>query len=329
MPRTTPKKQPTKAKKPTPSKQPVSELPARTRVLKQPEYKAFRLSKRIKHPGPKLPGSFRLGKEAIAYLWKYKRVFAVITIVYLLLHALFVRGFIFTTDLGSIRASFTELFSGAGGQIAGSLGVIGLFIGSMSPASDVAALYQSVLSILFSLFVIWTLRQLYSGEMPRIKDVFYKSTYPLIPFLIIIFVIGIQLLPLMLGTFLYGAAIASGLASNFMEIFAISLLVFLLVLWSLYMITSSLFAMYIVTLPDMTPLKALRSAKGLVQYRRWTIMRKLLFLPLMVFLLATIVLIPAVLIASALGEIVFLVGSALTLPFTHSYIYGLYRKLLV
>ncbi len=298
------------------------------RVLARPEYKSFRLSKRLKHPSKKLPGSFKLTKRAFTHIWRYKKLFAIIALTYLILNLLLVRGFLFTADLGEIKSAMSELFSGSTGQIAGALTVMGLLVGSLNPASEVAALYQSFLVLVFSMFIIWALRQTYAAELPRARDVFYKSSYPLVQFIIIVFVIGLQLIPLLLANFLYAATIISGLSTSFAEVLAWSALIFLLVLWSLYMVTVSLFAVYIVTLPDMTPLKALRSAKGLVQYRRWTVMRKVIFIPFALAVSGFVVMLPLVWFLSGAAEIIFLVLSAFILPIIHSYVYALYRELL-
>lgn len=328
MPRTTDKTT-KQTKKKQATKKPVTVVKeSAPRILERPNYKSFRLSKRLKHPGAKLPGSFSLTKRAFVHVWRYKKLFAIIALVYLVLNLLLVRGFLFTADIGEIKSAIAELFTGSAGQIAGSLTVLGLLIGSLSPASEVAALYQSILVLLFSMFIIWTLRQTYAGELPRARDVFYKSTYPLVQFVIVVFVISLQLLPLLLANFIYTAAIASGLTTSLTEVFAVSAVAFLLVLWSLYMVTVSLFAVYIVTLPDMTPLKALRSAKGLVHHRRWTVMRKVLFLPLALSVISFAVMIPVILIASVAAEVIFIAGSAFVLPLVHSYIYALYRELL-
>lgn len=325
MPRTV-----TKTKKQSKPKKPAtaSRKAADKRVLARPEYKSFRLSKKLKHPSKKLPGSFRLTKRAFVHIWRYKKLFAIIALTYLVFNLLLVRGFLFTADLGDIKAAMSELFSGSTGQIAGALTVMGLLVGSLNPASEVAALYQSFLVLVFSMFIIWGLRQTYAGELPRARDVFYKSSYPLVQFVIIIFVIGLQLIPLLLANFLYTATIASGLSTSFAEVLAWSVLVFLLVLWSLYMVTLSLFAVYIVTLPDMTPLKALRSAKGLVQYRRWTVMRKVIFIPFALTVCGFVVMLPLVWFLSSAAEIIFLILSAFILPIIHSYVYALYRELL-
>jgi hypothetical protein len=324
MPRTTQKKkQPVKKKRTTASKN--SNEP---RVLERPQYRSFRLSKRLKHPSKKLPSAFALTKRAFAHIWRYKRLFIIIAITYLLLNLLLVRGFLFTADLGDVKTAMSELFSGSAGQVAGALTVTGLLVGSLNPTSEVAGLYQSFLVLLFSLFMIWALRQTYAEEAPSARDVFYKSTYPLVQFMIIIFVIGIQLIPLLVANFLYTSVIVSGLSTSFAEVFAWSALIFLLVLWSLYMVTTTIFAAYIVTLPDMTPLKALRSAKGLVQYRRWTVMRKVIFIPFALSVCGFVIMLPVIWFLGSAAEIIFLILSAFVLPLIHSYVYALYRELL-
>jgi hypothetical protein len=325
MPRTVHKTK----KQPTSKKQAAAvKASGETRTLERPQYKSFRLSKRLKHPGQKLPNAFALTKRAFIHIWRYKKLFAIIALTYLVLNLLLVRGFLFTADLGEIKSAISELFSGSAGQLAGALTVMGLLAGSLSPSSEVAALYQSLLILAFSMFVIWALRQTYAGELPKARDVFYKSSYPFVQFTIIVFIIGLQLIPLLLANFLYVSVIASGLSTSFGEVFAWSALIFLLVLWSLYMITVSLFAVYIVTLPDMTPLKALRSAKGLVQHRRWTVMRKVIFIPFALSVCGFAIMLPVIWFLSGVAEITFLIMSAFVLPLVHSYVYALYRELL-
>ena len=101
-----------------------------------------------------------------------------------------------------------------------------------------------------------------------------------------------------------------------------------LALISLYMLTASRFAIYIVCLPDMTPMVALKSSLELVRYRRWTVMRKILFLPVFLFVAAGIVIIPLIFIAPVVAGVTFLFTSMFGLPIIHSYMYRLYRELL-
>lgn len=299
-------------------------------VVDEPKqkYKSFRLSKKIKHPGARLPSSFTLTKRAFMHVWRYKKLFGIIAAAYLILTLLLVRGFIFTADLTVVKDAIVELFSGSVGQIAGSLTVMGLLVGSLNPQTEVAALYQTILILIFSLFMIWTLRQTYIGEIPKARDVFYRSSYPLVQFVIVVFIVGLQLTPLLVANFIYNAAIVSSVAVSFAEVFAVCVVIFLLVVWSLYMVTVSMIALYVVALPDMTPLRALRSAKGLVNHRRWTVMRKVLFLPVALSVIGFIAMVPIIIFLPAAAEVLFLIGSAFMLPLAHSYLYSLYRELL-
>lgn len=292
------------------------------------KYQSFRLSKKMKHPGAKLPSSFTLTKRAFMHVWRYKKLFGIIAAVYLLLTLVLVRGFIFTADITVVKDAITELFRGSVGQIAGSVTVMGLLVGSLNPQTEVAALYQTILLLIFSLFMIWTLRQTYIGEAPRARDVFYRSSYPLVQFVIVVFIVSLQLIPLLIANFIYNAAIVSGVVVSFAEVFAVCIVIFLLAVWSFYMISVSMVALYIVALPDMTPLKALRSAKSLVNHRRWTVMRKVLFLPIALSVIGFTAMVPIIILLPAAAEILFLIGSAFILPLAHSYLYSLYRELL-
>jgi len=57
-------------------------------------------------------------------------------------------------------------------------------------------------------------------------------------------------------------------------------------------------------------------------------MRKMLFLPLMIFVLAAVVMIPVILVATPAAPVVYFVLTMLVLPIAHAYLYALYRELL-
>jgi len=141
-------------------------------------------------------------------------------------------------------------------------------------------------------------------------------------------VVGLQLVPLGVGSALYSTVINNGIAVTVVEKIIWGLLFFVLAVLSLYMLSSSLFALYIVTLPDMTPFKALRSARELVRYRRWTVLRKIIFLPLGLLLLAAIVVVPVIIFITPAAQWVFFVCTMAGLALVHSYMYNLYRELL-
>lgn len=277
----------------------------------------------------KLPNSWQLFIGSIRQIKLHWKLFAGITAVYLVLTLILVKGLAGSTDVSALKESLQEILKGNIGQLAAGLAVFGVLLGSANSASsDVAAAYQSMILIITSLVLIWALRQTVAGNKVGVKESFYKGVYPLIPFVLVMIVVGIQLLPLISANFLYGIVFGGGLAVTILEKSLWIILFFLLVLWSLYMVTSSLFGLYIATLPDVTPLNALRSARELVRHRRFTVLRKILFLPFILILLAAIIMVPVIILISPLAEWLFLVLTMFSLAIIHSYMYKLYRELL-
>jgi hypothetical protein len=172
------------------------------------------------------------------------------------------------------------------------------------------------------------LRQAANQHKARIRDAYYGGMYPLIPFILTLIVIGLELLPLIISAALYGVVITNGIAAHGYEqvIWVIILLGGLSL--TLFLLASSIVSLYIVTLPDMTPLKSLRSARDLVRGRRLSVIRKLLFLPFVLLVVAAIIILPTIAVSSGATVIVFFAINLLSLLAVHSYLYSLYRELL-
>ena len=297
------------------------------RRLKSPTYKSLRLSKRIRHP-VKLPSAWRLTKMTARLLWGNKRLFIGITLIYAVLNLVLVQGLSNNTDITSLKATLQDAF-GAGSAFTASLTVFAVLISSSgSAASGTGGAYQLFLIILVSLAIIWALRELLAGGRIRVRDAYYRGMYPLVPFILVLVVIGIQLIPLVLGATIYNIVISNGIAVIAAEKFLWAMLFGLLSLLSIYMISSSAFALYIVTLPDMTPLKALRSARALVRFRRWTVLRKILILPIILFIITTTIMLPIILVATVIAQWTFYLLTMFAAVATHTYLYSLYRELL-
>lgn len=306
----------------------TNQAPSRPRKLKRPNYKSFRIHHRIKHPGGKLPGSFRLLLASIKHVLKHWRLFGSIALLYLVLTLVLVRGFSSLSNLTEIKSAISSLANGQSASFSTGLALFGVLLGgSGTTSSESGNVYQSLLLIIFSIGIIWALRQTYAGKVPRLKDVFYKGIYSLVPFILIIMVISLQLIPLGFANFLYGA-VFSGIAVSGVEKILWALIIFMLSVLSLYMLSSSVFALYIVTLPGLKPMQALRSARELVVFRRLEIMRKLIFLPIALVFLSAIIMIPLALLLTGLAEWIFLALSMVGLIIVHSYLYALYRDLL-
>lgn len=307
-------------------------VPAKLRKVKAPRYKSFRLSKRIKHP-QKLPSSWQLVKEAFAILRTNKRFFITIMVVYGLFSYVLVKSIAGGLDIVGLQDTLEQV-SGNRNEFLNTVALFGILVGgNTQTASDAAGIYQIILIVVTSLALIFGLRHMYNDDDRPTKKVFakqafYKGMTPLIPFLLVIVVIGLQLIPFTVGSSIYAIVVNTGLAVTSIEKVFWVLFVALLGILSLYMITSSVFAMYAVTLPNMTPMRALRATRNLVRHRRWTVLRKLFVIPLVFLLLLAAVTLPIIAYVPALAEFVFFIITLAVLPLLHAYVYNFYRKLL-
>ncbi len=272
----------------------------------------------------RLPSSVQILITASRLLKQHWQLFLGITLIYGLLNLLLVHGLSNSVDMQSIKTLL------AAGRVDGILTAYALLVTTpTNTASQVSGLYQAILLVIGSLAIIWALRQTMAGTIRlRIRDAFYQGMYPLIPVLVVLLMIGLQLLPLVIGASLYSTVMANGIAAHLIERI-VWLVVFLgLGLLSLYLASSSVFGLYIAALPDMTPVKALRSGRKLVRGRYWSVFRKLLFLPLVLVVATAVVVLPVLLASAVLAPIVLFLLSMAMLPFVHAYLYTLYRELL-
>ncbi len=113
-------------------------------------------------------------------LWKYKELFAGITIIYGLLNLTLVQGLAGGTDVSSLKHALNQAFNGGLGSLASAFSVFAVLVGSAGNASSqTTGGYQLFLGIITSLAVIWALRQVLAGESVRIRDAYYRGMYPL------------------------------------------------------------------------------------------------------------------------------------------------------
>lgn len=306
----------------------ASVKPARTRQLKQPKYKSFKLSKRIKIKGSPLPSAYNLMKQSYGLIKANYRLFLGIVLIYGLLSIVLVRGFgsLSLTDLKN------SLQNGTDANLSTLSAATTLFSYLLSTAGSAASatggVYQSLLAVLVSLVIIWGLRQAIAGIKIGARDAYYNGTYPFVPFILVLAVVALQLIPLALGGWLYSTIVSGGIAAGIFEQLLVIFISFLFVVLSLYMITSSLFALYVVTLPNTSPMKALRTTRQLVLHRRWLILRKILALPLILFVIGMVVMIPFLIFLTPVAEWAFFGLSIMVPLIIHSYMYLLYRSLL-
>jgi len=317
-----------KTQKSTIVKEPKISKPG-SKTRQKPKYKSFRLHKSIKYQGPKLPSWWHLLKKSWALMKANKKAIAVFAIVYGLLNLLLVRGFSSPVNIGELQDSFGAIVGEDSAGLASGFTAFGLLINASTQGTgQVAQVYQTFLIIFASLALIRLYRQQQAGNKVTMKMAFYRGMYPLIPFILVILVIGLQLIPALIGNFLFTTVIDGGLAVGGVEQTMWLLFFITTLLLSLYMISSSSIALYVVTLPEMTPMIALRQARELVRYRRFAVLLRAIAIILVIFALLFIVVLPVIFIAPVLAEWMFFAITVLGIPLVHGYMFSLYRELL-
>lgn len=290
----------------------------------------YKSKKKVVRTSEPIAGSFKILRMSIRHLWLNKRLFGGILLVYLVLFALLVKGLATNFQLAETRNQIEEAVDGDLGNIEMGAVLFGTLIGTASRApSESSAVYQTLLFVVMSLAVIWALRQTFEAPKSiKMKQAFYSGMAPFVTYLLVCLVILLQLLPALIGSFIYSIVVNNSIAVGWIE--QVMWLVFLVAALgvSVFFVSSSLFATYIVTLPGIEPLQALRKSRSLVKFRRFLIIRKVLFLPVVLLMFMLLIFFPLVIYAAVAAEVLFMIFSLALLILAHTYLYILYREML-
>ncbi|MEX1995409.1 MAG: hypothetical protein WD887_01365 [Candidatus Saccharimonadales bacterium] len=278
---------------------------------------------------PPLPGPFTLATQALSMLRIFWKPLGGILLIYLTLNFIFSGGIgkdysLVAEIKGYIQDSPTHL-SALGSALAG----FGLLAsGSDGSGTSASTGFTSILLVIVSLTTIWALRHLIAGQEVSVKESYYQAMKPLVPFLLIILVIFLQLLPMSIGAALLNTVLRGTVTDSQIITIVFSFLFVALSVWTVYMLTSSILALYIVTLPDRHPRQALRSAKKVVASRRWPVLFRLAALPVFILVSMAVVIVPLIFWAAPLVLPAYFALSGVALLFTHTYLYNFYRSLI-
>ena len=347
------KSRPTISSAPRPSlKQPlllarfeVTRIHARIAAFMQRRpHRSFQLTRRRDYRRSlNLAGYWKFTHDVWLLLWRNKRLFGLLVLWYIVLSAI-VAGVASQDAYTQLSAAFKSAGQNVAGGNLGPLGqaaivyvsaISGTLNSQLDPAQQA---YAWLLGLLAWLTIVWLLRALMAGQKPRLRDGIYSAGAPIMATFLVLIVVAVQVFPIVIASIGYSAATSTGLLDGGIEAMLFWAAASLLVALSLYWMSSSLIALVIVTLPGMYPIRALRTAGDLVTGRRLRILLRLLWMAMIVAIVWTVVMIPAILlnnllISAAPGVAVIpiipyllLIMGALTVLFVASYVYVLYRK---
>jgi len=298
-------------------------------------HKSFRKTK-LPRTRPALATLKQNTLGTFATLWRERRIFIPLAIVYMVATYIFIGG-VAQNDFVDLKEATAEVFGGSISSIDTALSLLsstisGAFGGQLNELQQFLVV---LFAILLWLAVVWALRMRFANEKITARDALYSSGAPLVSYVIVGAVIMVQLTPGALGLFVYNLASSGGYLQGGVEVMTFVLAAVLLGMLSLYWLAGSLTALVVVTLPQMYPWKAVRIASELAVYRRSRLFMHVIALVAILLALWVVVLLPILLLDSWLRwtwlpliPLVVQVLSALTVLYMSTYVYKLYRSML-
>lgn len=315
--------------------------------LSRRPHRSFQLTKKRDYKRQlKLPGYISFTNYTFSFIMKHKKAFFGLSLVYVVLAILVSsmmsqQTYVEISDLakdvseeGSFEAAvpvlaiFWSVFSN---QISGAA------FGALGSAQQAIGLLFALLAWLSA---IWMTRTAISGQKPKIREAIYSSGSPIVSMIILLVVILIQLMPATIALIAYSSASQT----QFLDQTAVLMLfgggVILMITLTVYWITSTLVAMVIATVPGMYPGRALKLAGDVAVGRRTRLMLRSVWLLLVLLAVWATILVPGILIDTALRESFPVVSNIPIIPvlalglmsfsivYSAVYLYMLYRKVL-
>jgi len=308
-------------------------------------HRSFQLTRRRDYQRTlKIPGFFAFTAYVHRTLWRYRNVFLGLIVVYTLLSGILL-GISSQESFSSLSQAVDEINQGVSGGGLSALGDAALLlgatlinIGSSSEANPTQQIYAVIIGLLVWLTTVWLLRNMLAGRAVKLRDAVYNAGAPIISTFVVMFVLVLQLIPIAIAAMAYVAAVNTGLLDNGVHAMLFWIAAVLLVTLSLYWTISSALALVVVTLPGMYPLRALSIAADMVVGRRIRLLLRVLWLGLVVVVAWAVTLLPLIVFDGFLKDMIpaiswlplipiaLVVVSCLTVVWSASYVYLLYRK---
>jgi hypothetical protein len=234
----------------------------------------------------------------------------------------------------------------AHGQL-GNLGKAGLLLigtittGGLSRGmTEVQQVFMIFLLIMTWLVTIYLVRHILAKHEVKLRDGLYNALTPFISTFCIVGVIFIELIPIFIVIVTYSAAIATEFLATPFYALVYFIFAILMILLSSYLISGSLMAMIAVTAPGLYPMTALNTANDIIAGRRIRFIIRFLFFSFVLALCWIVVMMPIILIDSALKANIdwlanipivsffLLFMTVFSVVYASVYFYLFYRKLL-
>ncbi|MBQ3325729.1 hypothetical protein IJG79_01085 [Candidatus Saccharibacteria bacterium] len=247
------------------------------------------------------PGLLAHAVASFKIVFKNWKLFLPLIIIIALLNILLV-GLMSEETYTTFQKSLNETTSSlASGKELGTFARSGLLListittGGLSQGmTEVQQVFAVLLFLITWLVVIYILRHTLAKQKIKLRDALYNALSPLISTLIVLAVIFVEAIPAMIVVITYSAAVQTNfLATPF---YALIYFIFaaLMLLLSIYLISSSAVALVAVSAPGLYPMVAINTAADLLSGRRVKFIIRLLYLLFVIAILWVVIMLPLI-----------------------------------
>ena len=303
-------------------------------------HKTFVLTRSRDMPvGPFLKKSWRFTLDVFGVLWRHKRVFAALIVLYVVMAVLLTgaikgEGMTFINEAVQI---FNEESDFSLDPVLRSAVVAGAALGGAlnTGLTEIEQLYMTILYVFTCLVSIWLIRHLAAGNAVKLRDGLYNAGAPFVAILCLLLLLVVQSFPAALGILALNVLTAGGVLQGGIETAMFWIAIGLLFVLTLYFVSATLFAFVIATVPGTYPWAAYKLAKKIVLGQRRRLLFRLLWLAFVIAATWMLVLIPVVLVINALKlentlliPVLAQVMTGFSFVLGSTYVYMLYRRMI-
>ena len=248
----------------------------------------------------KVPGIMYHIMASFRMIFKNWKLFLPLLVITVVLNAVFV-GIMSESNYVQFQDILDQTSVEVTGGDVGSVAKAGLLListittgGLSGDSSEAATVFGVLIFLIIWLTTIFLLRHILAGHKVKLRDGLYNAMTPLVSSFLVFAVAVLQCIPIFALIIALSAAVQTDfLATPF---YAMIFFIFaaLMVLLSTYLLSSSLIAFIVVSVPGMYPMKALRTASDLMMGRRIRFVLRLIALVIALGLMWVLVMMPLI-----------------------------------
>ena len=279
-------------------------------IKKQDEVRLHRSFKRSYYEDyqrkTELPSLTSQASAAFKMFFKFWKIFLPLLLIFVGLY-IFLIGAMSENTLADVKANVEQTNKDVADGKIGTVGKAGLTLlgiistGGLTTMNDAQVVIAVLLFTIIWLVTIYLARHLLAGHQEiKMRDGFYSALSPLVSTLVVGLNIFLEAVPIMLTIIVFQVALTTEFLSTPFYALLFFMFAALMITLSLYLLSSSFFAIIVVSAPGLYPLTAVRMAKNLIMGRRLRFLIRVFYLVIIVALLYLLLLMPAIILDGAL-----------------------------